>query len=170
MIERLARIRMLVLEVDGVLTDGRVWQNKRGEWRRTFSVRDGMAIRACLKAGYQVVILTASQGEDIRQHVQSLKVTEFSEGVTDKASALSILLKRKALSIDEVLLFSDRFEDMACMREVGFAVTMPSAVAEMQSACHWVVESGGGEAAFLEIGNLVLQHGSQAQRDRVAAV
>ena len=96
-IDRLRSIRLLALDVDGVLTDARVWMNSNGEWRRFFSIRDGLGMKRLRDKGYRLAIITASESADIRQRAKNLGVDFFYEGAHEKMPAFLELQKARTI-------------------------------------------------------------------------
>src|SRR5437868_11190680 len=82
--QTLRSVKMLVLDVDGVLTDCRIWMDSNGDWKRFYSIRDGVGIKRLIDSGYKLAVITGSKAEDIRQRVKNLGIQFFFEGAADK--------------------------------------------------------------------------------------
>ncbi len=150
-------IQLLVLDVDGVMTDGRAWQDGAGEWRRSFSVRDSIGIRALMKAGVQVVVVTENSSAEVRAHIQSLGVAEFFENCTDKSKLIQDLVTQLNLSTNQIALVSENHADIELFRRLPCAVTVDGADNEMRLAARFVTTHRGGDGAVLEVCNLIMQ-------------
>jgi 3-deoxy-D-manno-octulosonate 8-phosphate phosphatase (KDO 8-P phosphatase) len=154
------KLKMLVIDADGVLTDGMTWQDPEGAWRRYFSVRDGIGLRALRKAGIAVAVLCSSIEQDLRDHMEHSGVEELIEAATAsaRAEAIEALCAKQGLAIDEVGYVSQREEDLAVMSAMGAAFSLPTASLLVQSAATFVSSRQGGDGAVLEITNFILQN------------
>lgn len=163
---RFRNIKLIVFDVDGVLTDGRTWQDARGAWRRSFSVRDAMGIRALKKAGVRVAVITAAKSNDIREHMSFVGIDDFFEDCEDKAPALEQLVDRFGVSSSEVGWMTADVQDRSIACDLGCLITVPSAPSELKNASHHVTSSSGGDGAVLEICSLILQTGNHSKAAR----
>lgn len=161
-IARLRSVKMLVLDVDGVLTDCRIWMEAPGEWRRFFSVRDGVGIKRIMEAGYRTAIITGSKSEDIRQRAKNLGFHHFYEGALDKGPSFAALCQDSGLSPSEMAYVGDDLFDIPLLNQVAFAATVPDAVDEVKNHVHYVTRRAGGDGAVREICDFILQHGAFA--------
>lgn len=161
-IDRLRSIEMLVLDVDGVLTDCRIWMDSSGEWRRFFSIRDGVGIKRLLEVGYRVAIITGSQSSDIRQRAKNLGISLFYEGALDKEPAFQALQKDSGISPDRMAYVGDDIFDIPLLKRVKFAATVPGAVDEVKDVAHYVTRREGGEGAVREICDYIHRYGAFA--------
>lgn len=161
-IDRLRLIRMLVLDVDGVLTDGRIWLDTSGEWRRFFSIRDGMGLKILRERGYKLAVITASTSQDIRQRVKNLAIDFFFENAHDKTPAFLELQKACGLKPSEMAYIGDDVPDIPILREVGFAATVPEAVEDVKSVVHYITHRPGGNGAVREICDFIHRYGALA--------
>jgi 3-deoxy-D-manno-octulosonate 8-phosphate phosphatase (KDO 8-P phosphatase) len=154
---RASRIRLLVLDVDGVLTDGGLFYGASGEETKRFHVHDGLALVAARKAGLQVAVLSSRASAAVTRRLTELGVSEVHQGVADKAGALEALCERLGLRAAEVAMMGDDLPDLPAMRRVGLALAPANAVAEVKRAAHWVARRRGGEGAVREAVELVLK-------------
>lgn len=159
-ISRLRKIKLLALDVDGVLTDCKTFLDSDGEWRRMFSIRDGYGIKRIIDEGYQTAIITASQALDIKARAQVLKIHHFHEGNLDKFSELQLLLKKTGLKADEVAYVGDDLFDIPVLNAVGFAATVPEAMDEVFHNVQYVTKRPGGNGAVREVCDLILRYGA----------
>ena len=170
---RLQRLKLVIFDVDGVLTDGRTWQDIEGRPRRYFSVRDTMGLRALRKAGLKVMVISASGDTEIREHMNFVGVDEFHAPV-DKSQFFPEVLARYSIDFQDVGYVSADQADLSLLAGIGFSATILSASHALHRATHFVTSRVGGDGAVLEICNLILQHtqksGSQQSRSaRVSA-
>ena len=150
-------IQLLVLDVDGVMTDGRAFQDCAGLWRRTFSVRDSIGIRALMRAGITVAIVTENTSPEVRAHVQSLGVLDFFENCANKATVIQDLLKKLQLTEHQIAFVSESSADEKLFRNLACAVTVDGADHGLQLAAQFVTSHRGGDGAVLEVCNLIMQ-------------
>jgi 3-deoxy-D-manno-octulosonate 8-phosphate phosphatase (KDO 8-P phosphatase) len=154
---RAARIRLLILDVDGVLTDGGLLYGASGEETKRFHVHDGLALVAARKAGLQVVVLSSRASAAVTRRMTELGVSEVHQGVGDKASALVALCERLGVPAGAVAMMGDDLPDLAAMGRVGLALAPANAVAEVKRAAHWVARRRGGDGAVREAVEMLLK-------------
>lgn len=119
---------MLITDVDGVLTDTRIFLSDSGEWRRYFSIRDGLGLIRLQEKGYQVGFITTSSSQDIRERAKVLGIKWFYEGIKDKIFAYEDILKKTGLHSSEVAYIGDDFPDLDILLKTGFSATVPEAL------------------------------------------
>lgn len=161
-IDRLRSIKMLVLDVDGVLTDCRIWLDSNGEWRRFFSIRDGVGIKLLQERGYRIAIITGSKAEDIRTRAKNLGIDYFYEGALDKGPAFEKLKQDSGFTPAQMAYVGDDVFDLPLLRLVGFAATVPEAVDEVKESVHYVTRRPGGNGAVREVCDFISQYGAFA--------
>lgn len=158
-IQKLRPIKMLVLDVDGVLTDTRIWMDSNGEWKRFFSIRDGVGIKEIAAAGYKLAIITGSASNDIRARAKNLGFDYFYEGATDKTPSFEKLVQESGISKEEMAYVGDDIFDIPLIRQVGFGATVPDAVDSVLEVAHYVTKRQGGNGAVREICDFILKYG-----------
>lgn len=154
---------MLLTDVDGVLTDTRIFFDGK-EWRRTFSIRDGLGLVRLMERGYQVGFITQSRAEDIRERAKVLGVQWFYEGIKEKEFALDEILKKSGLSANQVAYMGDDYPDLPVLKRVGFSATVPDSFSDIKSQVNLVTKSSGGMGAVREICELILRYGALSAR------
>ncbi len=159
-ISRLSQIKMLVLDVDGVLTDCRIWMNSQGEWRRFFSIRDGVGIKRLIESGYKIALITGSKAEDIRSRVKVLGIHYLYEGNLEKIPAYDDLKKKTGFLDSEIAYVGDDYFDVPLLQRVAFAATVPDALEEVKKTVHYITERPGGNGAVREICDYIFKYGS----------
>jgi 3-deoxy-D-manno-octulosonate 8-phosphate phosphatase (KDO 8-P phosphatase) len=159
-ISRLKKIKLLALDVDGVLTDCRVFLGSDGEWKRFFCIRDGYGIVQLKRYGYKVAIITASKAKDIKARAVDLKIDYLHDGNLDKLSELKKLIETSGLKADEIAYMGDDLFDIPVLQNVGFAATVPEAVDEVFHSVHYTTKRSGGEGAVREVCDLILKYGA----------
>ncbi len=150
---------MLVLDVDGVLTDCRLWMDSNGEWKRIYSVRDGVGIKEISAAGYKLAIITGSVATDVRARAKMLGFDYFYEGALDKGPSFEKLLAESGFKKEEIAYVGDDIYDIPLLKKVGFGATVPEAVDEVLEIAHYVTKRPGGNGAVREICDFILKYG-----------
>lgn len=158
-VQKLKSIKMLVLDVDGVLTDCRLWMDSNGEWKRIYSVRDGVGIIALAEAGYKLAIITGAKATDVRARAKMLGFHYFYEGAMDKWPAFEKLQAESGLKPEEMAYVGDDVFDIPLLEAVGFGATVPEAVEEVIDCAQYVTKRPGGNGAVREICNFILKYG-----------
>jgi 3-deoxy-D-manno-octulosonate 8-phosphate phosphatase (KDO 8-P phosphatase) len=152
-----ARIRLLVLDVDGVLTDGGLYYGPSGEVMKRFDVYDGLGMVEAGRAGLAIAVISARASAPVARRLEELGIREVHQGVNDKAAVLAELIARLGLDRGEVAMMGDDLGDLAPMRAVGLAMAPRNAVAEVRVAAHWVSKRSGGGGAVREAVELLLK-------------
>ncbi len=149
--ERLSRIRLLVLDVDGTLTDGFVYYGLAGGPLKRFHIRDGQGITNVQRAGVTVAFVTGDVAESTRLRAERLKVEELHQGVEEKAGVVRELLARHGLAREEAAYMGDEPGDLPGMAEAGFTAAPADAVEEVRERVEWVSRFPGGRGAVREL-------------------
>jgi 3-deoxy-D-manno-octulosonate 8-phosphate phosphatase (KDO 8-P phosphatase) len=145
-------IKILVMDVDGTLTDGRINTGSNGELFKSFNVKDGFAIKELMpKAGIVPVIITDRNSEIVSTRVRELGVTEFHQGVAAKAALLREIAAKFACELSNVAYIGDDLNDYAAMQLCGFKACPADAAAEIRGLCDYVSPFGGGHGAVRDI-------------------
>lgn len=161
-VSRLKKIKLLALDVDGVLTDGKVFLDASGEWRRFFSIRDGYGIKRLIERGYKTAIITGTKSQDIRERAKQLGIHHFYEGHLEKASVMQKIAQDMSISLDEVSYMGDDVFDVPVLKCVGFAATVPDAMEEALMAAHYITKRPAGNGAVREICDMIISYGAFA--------
>jgi 3-deoxy-D-manno-octulosonate 8-phosphate phosphatase (KDO 8-P phosphatase) len=157
-IERRARrIKILLMDCDGVLTDGRLWLSPDGDEQKAFDVRDGQGISLCHRAGLKTGIISGRQSSAVDRRASDLKMSFVRQDAQDKIKALDEILKEADLSEDECAYIGDDLGDISVMQRVELAVAVADAVAETLHAAHYITRQPGGRGAVREVCELILK-------------
>ena len=162
----LAAIRLLVLDVDGVLTDGRLRYGPEGELIKVFHVRDGYGIRALAAAGVQIAVISGRSSTAVARRCLDLGLSEVQQGIADKAGAFSALIARLGLQARDCACIGDDTLDVKMMRQVGLAIAVADAHADARRAAHRRTRLPGGAGAVREVCDWLLAARAKAQRKR----
>ena len=156
-IEKAAQIiKLLVLDVDGVMTDGSIYLDAEQELFKSFNAKDGMGISCAIRCGLQVAIITGRCSPIIRRRARELGIVEVCENVKEKISALAELLQKYNLSLNETAYVGDDLNDLPVLTQVGLACAPADAVEEVKQVCHFVAEKKGGCGAVRQITEFIL--------------
>jgi 3-deoxy-D-manno-octulosonate 8-phosphate phosphatase (KDO 8-P phosphatase) len=145
-----ARIRLLVLDVDGVLTDGGLYYGPSGEAAKRFHVQDGLAMVEARRAGLTLAVVSGRTSAPVARRLAELGISEVHQGVQDKCRVLTTLMTRLGLERAQVAVMGDDLNDLPTMRQAGLALAPPNAVREVREAAHWVSRRAGGQGAVRE--------------------
>lgn len=155
--ERAAQIRLVVLDVDGVLTDGRLYYGADGEAMKAFDVRDGHGIKLLMQAGIEVALLTARSSAIVATRARELGVARVMQGQSDKAAGFAALLAAARLGAVACAYMGDDWPDLPVLRRAGLAATTADACAQVRAAAHWIATRDGGRGAVREFAEFILR-------------
>ncbi len=156
LLERAARIRLLVLDVDGVLTDGRLYFDGSGNEMKAFCTRDGLGLRVLQDQGTILAFITGRQSEIVAQRAAQLGVEHVYQGRNDKLNAFNELLSDTGMDEAETCYAGDDWIDIPVLDRVGLAVTVADADPVVKNRVHWITTRKGGHGAVREICDLIL--------------
>ncbi len=156
-IKRAKGIKLLVMDVDGILTDGRVIYTAVGEAQVAFDILDGHGIKLALRFGLLLAIITGRESEVVAQRARELGIPELHQKALDKLVVFQDLLARHALAPPQVGCMGDDLLDLPLLRRAGLAITVPGAVDEVRAAAHYVTRRPGGQGAVREAIELLLK-------------
>lgn len=151
-----ADVELLVLDVDGVLTDGRLWFNAQGEALKAFHVRDGLGIKLLRAAGIQVAVISGRSSAAVAARMRELGVMQVAQGVTDKAAALGELLRALGVPAERTACLVDDTPDLPLMRAVGLPAAVADAHPLVLAAARHVTDLRGGHGAVREFCDFLL--------------
>jgi len=158
--ERAQRIKLLAMDVDGVLTDGAIIYAAASECEfeiKAFDVRDGLGIKLALRAGIHIAWLTGRKSDVVVRRARELGVATVTQGVRDKGAALRQIADQQGLALEEVAFIGDDLNDLPAMRFAGLAFAPADAVETARRAAHYVTEASGGRGAVREVIGMLLR-------------
>ena len=147
---RCEKIRALVLDVDGVMTDGKLTFLPNHEETKTFHVRDGLGIQLVLAAGLHVAVISGRESNLVARRCQELGVTVLLQGIQDKVEAVERLRDRLDVTLDGMAYVGDDLPDLPAFHRVGLAFAVADAATEVRQAAHVVLRTNGGQGAVRE--------------------
>ncbi|MFN3471483.1 MAG: KdsC family phosphatase [Aquificaceae bacterium] len=148
--EKALKIRLLVLDVDGVLTDGRLYYTSKGEEIKVFNVKDGFGIKMAQMAGIKVGVISGRESQALRKRLEELGIEEAYLGFNEKLPVLEDMLKRLYLSFEEVAFIGDDYVDLPILKRVGFPMVVCDAPEELRPYALYTTKARGGEGAVRE--------------------
>lgn len=155
--DKLSKIKLLALDVDGVLTNGTINIGDNGELYKGFNAKDGLGISCALRSGLKVAIITGRKSEIIHKRSSELGITLLCEGVKDKYAELIKLTKELALTKEEVAYMGDDLNDLPAFRAAGFSFAPQDAVTEVVNNADCVVQKNGGRGAVRDAIEMILK-------------
>lgn len=162
--ERAKKIKLLILDVDGVLTEGHIIYDNFGDELKCFDVHDGLGMFLLNKAGIRSVIITAKKSRVVKRRARDMRVSAvYSDH--DKLKIYKKVLKKFRVKDEEVCFMGDELLDLPVLKKVGLAVAPPNAVSEVKAAAHCITQKHGGRGAVREIIEIILK--SQGLWDKV---
>ena len=153
----LGKIKLLVLDIDGVLTDGRLYFSAKGEALKVFHVRDGHGIKLLMGSGVEVAAFSGRRSAAVTARMRELAVRNVVQGCSDKVSALLTLTERLNIEPLACACIVDDTPDLPLMSAVGFAAAVADAHPLVQSAAHWISTAVGGRGAVRELCDAILR-------------
>jgi len=151
------KIRLLLLDVDGVMTDGRIIYDNHGGETKAFDVKDGHGLKLIQRAGIQVGIITGRESAVVARRAEELGIELVYQGAKNKILPFREILLKLALQPEEVAYIGDDIVDLPILRQVGFAATVADAVEDVKAHVHLVAKRRGGRGAVREICDLILK-------------
>lgn len=161
--EKAVPVKLVITDVDGVLTDGGVYYSENGEQLKRFSIRDGMGVERLRDiAGVETGIMTGELSGSVRKRAEKLGITELHLGVKRKAEALERLLTEKGLTPEQIAFIGDDVNDVGALRMAGFSACPADAMPDIAAIADYVCRQDGGRGAFREFAELIIAAQSHA--------
>ena len=150
------KVKLLLLDVDGVLTDGRLYYGNSGEEMKAFNIQDGLGIKLLQKGGVQVGIITGRISKLLQRRADELGIGPLIQGREDKLIALNELLQNMHIDMDEIAFMGDDLPDLAVMRRVGLGITPANGSSTNAEQADWQTNNAGGQGAVREVAEMIL--------------
>lgn len=150
-------IKLLILDVDGVMTDGRIIMNDTGHEMKCFHVRDGHGLKLLLSAGIDVIMISGRKSKSVKYRAKELGIQEIYQGVKEKGSLCRRLIQRKRLRREQVCCMGDDLPDLPMFSQAGISIAVADASPEVQRAASLVTKNRGGNGAVREVCELILK-------------
>jgi len=155
--KRAAHIKLLLMDCDGVLTDGQVWILENGDDQKTFNVRDGLGLTLLHRAGLKSGVISGRTSSALERRARDMGMEFIRQGRQDKCTAFEEGVPRAGRTEAEVAYLGDDLLDIPLMRRVEFAVAVADATAETKSHAHYVTKAPGGKGAIREVVEIILK-------------
>lgn len=157
-VHALARpVRLLIMDVDGVLTDGRIFFTAEGEELKAFNTLDGHGLKMLQSTGVKLAIITGRSARCVEHRARNLGIDYYYHGISDKVAAFQTLLEETGLSPEACAYIGDDVVDLPVMRRCGLAVAVPDAPTFVRQHAHYVTGCAGGQGAVRELTELIMQ-------------
>lgn len=157
LLEKAKKIKLLLLDVDGVLTDGRMIYDSKGRDLKLFDVHDGLGVYLLKMSGIKTILITAKGSRAIGPRARDMQVEEVFENISPKSSILGKVLKKYKVRPDEVCFVGDDLVDLCLMKIVGFPIAVFNACAEIKQVALYITLKEGGRGAVREVAELILK-------------
>jgi len=154
---RAAGVRLMIFDVDGVLTDGRLHYGPDGECLKVFNVLDGQGIKLLQQSGVATAIISARQSPVLARRTADLGIAHLQQGVHDKRAAFAQLLDKTGLTAEQCGFIGDDVIDLPILVRAGFSASVPNGHAEVRQRVHYVTQAAGGQGAAREVCDLILR-------------
>jgi len=155
-----ADIRLLVMDVDGVMTDGKITYTSDGQEVKSFNIKDGLGIKRAQASGIETAIITGRTSPMVERRARELGIAHLVQGREDKLAALSDLVDQMNLSLNQVAYIGDDLPDMAAIESVRLGACPADAATEVKSKANWVSTRAGGDGCVRELCDLLVSHKS----------
>ncbi len=155
--EKIKKIKVLALDVDGVLTDGKIIFDSRGREVKIFNVLDGFGLVILKKQGFRTAILTARASQAVAHRAKDLNIDRLYQDAFPKIHAYQRMLKDFSVKDENVCFVGDDLPDLQILKKVGFAVSVPNGVSEVKAAADYITKNQGGRGAVREVIELILK-------------
>src|SRR5437667_9509037 len=153
----LRRVKLLAMDVDGVLTDAGMYYSESGEELKKFNTRDGMGIKLLQRAGLITALITMEETKLVTRRAEKLAIPEVHQGVRDKLAVMREMVARHGLTLQQVAYIGDDVNDLEVLNAVGFSAAPADALPAVRNAVDYVCRQKGGEGAVREVADLILE-------------
>jgi YrbI family 3-deoxy-D-manno-octulosonate 8-phosphate phosphatase len=150
------KIKIVLTDVDGVLTDGGMYYTKEGDIMKKFHARDGMGVTLLKNQNISTIIITKEKTLMVKQWAKKMKIYHLYDGIKQKEKMVSIICKKYNVKPEELAYIGDDVNDINLLKMVGFSATPSDGVLEVKKLCHYICKSNGGNGAFREVCDLIL--------------
>ena len=155
--EQAKDIKLVILDVDGVMTDGRIVIDDNGVESRNFDIKDGMGVVVLMMSGVEVAIITSKKSGAVRHRAEELKIKRFNEGIKKKTEPYEEMLKEMGITDAQVAYVGDDLVDLSMMKRVGLPIAVGDAVDDVKQHAAYVTRARGGYGAVREAAEMILK-------------
>ena len=154
---KLKKIKLMISDVDGVLTDGGMYYNEEGEYMKKFNTRDSMGMELLLQKGIKTILMTRENSKIVKERVKKIKIVDLYSDVIKKEEMIPEILKKYDVSSDEIAYIGDDVNDVEIMKKVGFSATPFDGNFVVKENVDYTCKMEGGKGAFREIADLLIR-------------
>lgn len=154
--EKCKKIKLVITDVDGVLTDGGMYYTAEGDVMKKFHTRDGMGVTLLRKKNILTIIITKEQTKMVKRWAVRMRIEKLYDGILKKEEMVDIICKKYKISYDQIAYIGDDVNDIELLKRVGLSVVPHDAVKDVKKISHYICKANGGEGAFREIADLIL--------------
>ena len=155
--QKLKSIKLLLLDVDGALTNGSIIYNDNGVETKVFNVKDGLGIRLLMETGIKIGVVTGRSSKALRHRCKNLGIEHIFDGINDKSGALNIILDRTGVTAEEIAFIGDDLPDLPLMKRVGLSIAVADAHPTVLATSDMVTSAKGGAGAVREVCEAILK-------------
>ncbi|MBP9854246.1 MAG: HAD-IIIA family hydrolase [Candidatus Omnitrophica bacterium] len=155
--DKIKKVKLLVLDVDGILTDGRIIVDDKGQETKNFNVQDGFGIVLFQRLGFKTAIISARASEAVKARAKDLKIDHVHLDAHNKLAVYKQLIKQLKIDDDHVCFMGDDLPDLAVAQTAGVTITVPNACKEIKKEAAWITERQGGHGAVREAIEMILE-------------
>ncbi len=156
-LQKAAKIKLVIFDVDGVLTDGHIYLDDQSIGHKAFHVHDGLGLKLLMKTGVHVAIISSGDAPSVARRMEMLGITAVYQRQNDKRKAFQELLDKEKLSAEQVCFAGDDLIDIPLVRAAGLGIAVASAVPLVKQYADWITNASGGFGAAREICELIMQ-------------
>jgi 3-deoxy-D-manno-octulosonate 8-phosphate phosphatase (KDO 8-P phosphatase) len=157
LVEKILKIKLLILDVDGVMTDGRIIINDLGQESKFFNVRDGHGLKLLMRYPVDVALLTGRQSGVVEHRARDLGINEVHQRVLDKLKVYEEIIQKRGITDDNVAFMGDDIVDVPVLRRVGLAIAVADSTRETLKVAHYITSERGGHGAVREVCELIMK-------------
>ena len=154
---KLKKIKLVISDVDGVLTDGGMYYNEEGEYMKKFNTRDSMGMELLLQKGIKTILMTRENSKIVKERVKKIKMVDLYSDIIKKEEMIPEILKKYDVSSDEIAYIGDDVNDVEIMKKVGFSATPFDGNFVVKENVDYTCKMEGGKGAFREIADLLIR-------------
>ena len=151
-------IKLVITDVDGVLTDGGMYYSNKGDIMKKFHTRDGMGVNMLKRKGIPTIIVTKEKTQMVKKWAKKMNIEYVYDGIQQKETILKTISKKYNVKNSEIGYIGDDINDLELLKMVGFSATPNDGILEAQKIVHYICKKNGGEGAFREVADIVLRH------------
>lgn len=158
---KLKKIKLVLTDVDGVLTDGGMYYSETGEFMKKFNTRDSMGMELLLNINIKTVFVTRENSKIVKKRIKKIRIADLYSGILDKSKLLPTILEKYGVKSNEIAYIGDDVNDIEIMKLVGFSVTPLDGNYEVKNISDYVCNVNGGNGAFRELADLIIKSNSK---------